>query len=161
MRRIITFIVAAIILPVLIFAWVGSDLSLGITYPGDGDQVAVPFTVRGWCWNTSQGVDWYEIWLVEDTNEDSIVAQAEFDARTVVHRQEDFNIEETDLPLTPRYAVTSAMAEVGNKYFLFIYARDLNGDYSADTDIVGLSPDGDATRTDSMLQYFTVSGYRP
>jgi hypothetical protein len=147
--------------PVLINAWVGSNPSIGISYPDDGDIIAVPFTVRGWCWNTSQGIDFYEIWLIEDTNEDSTVTQAEYDARTIVHTQEDFNIEETDLPLTPRYKVNSDMVEQSKKYFLFIYAKDLNGDVSADTDIVGLGPEGDATRTESMIRYFTLSGYRP
>jgi len=147
--------------PVLINAWVGSDPSLGINYPSDKVTVPVPFTVRGWCWNTSQGIDWYEIWLIEDTNEDSTVTQAEYDAKTIVHTQEDFNIEETDLPLTPRYKVNSDIVEQGKKYFLFIYAKDLNGDVSADTNIVGLTWEGDSTRTESMIRYFTVSGYRP
>jgi len=155
----ISFIIG--ISPVLINAWVGSDPSLGINYPTDKIKVAVPFTVRGWCWNTSQGIDYYEIWLIEDTNEDSIVTQNEYDAREIVVRQEDFNIQETNLPLTKRYAINSDKVTQGKRYFLFIYGKDLNGDYSVDTDIVGLTWEGDSTRTESMIRYFTISGYRP
>ncbi len=147
--------------PILINAWVGTEVSIGISYPKDGDVVAIPFTVRGWCWNTDQDIDFYELWLVEDTNEDTTISETELNNKIVVHRQEDFNIQETNLPLTPRYKVNSDMVEQDKNYFMFIYGKDLNGDISADTNLVGLGPGGDATRTDSMIQYFRAKGYRP
>ena len=147
--------------PILINAWVNSNINVGINYPSDGDVVAIPFTVRGWCWNTDQDNDYYELWLVEDTNEDTIISETELNNKVIVHRQEDFNIHETNLPLTPRYKVNSDMAQQNKKYFMFIYGKDLNGDISADTNLVGLGPEGDATRTDSMLRYFRTKGLRP
>jgi len=150
-----------IISPVLLRAWVGSNFSIGINYPDDNNIVAIPFTVKGWCWNTEQGIDFYEIWLIEDTNVDSVISETELNNKIVVHKQNDFNIEEMNLPLTPRYKVNSSIAHQNKNYFLFIYGKDLNGNLSADTNLVGLEPGGDATRTDSMIQYFKAKGFRP
>lgn len=149
------------IFPVLINAWVGSDIKVGINYPTDKIKVAVPFTVRGWCWNTEQGIDYYELWLIEDMNNDSIITQGEYENRRVIIRQEDFNIEKMDLPLTKRYAINSSMVTQNKKYFLFIYGKDLNGDLSADTNLIGLTWAGDSTRTESMIRYFTITGVQP
>ncbi|MCD6220696.1 hypothetical protein J7K25_00860 [bacterium] len=160
MKRLFVLILG-IIFPVLLWAWVGSNPSVGFNYPQDGDVVSIPFTPKGWCYNTENGIDYYEIWLIEDTNDDSTINETELDNKTVIIKQENFNIERDNLFLTSRYLMKFPLLEEGKKYFLFIYAVDLNGDVSWDTNIVGLGEDGDSTRTDSCISYFTVSGKRP
>lgn len=164
MKKLLILVVVACIIgisPVIINAWIGSEPSVGIGYPDTNDDVAIPFTPRGWCWNTDQGIYYYEIWLIHDVNADSEISEGEFDDRVVVHKQYGFNILKYDLPLTPRYVVDSTLVDQDGKYFLFIYAVDMVGDVSADTNIIGLTPLGDGTRTESMLRYFTAQGYRP
>ena len=146
----------------ILFGWVNSNLVVGITYPKTDDIVQTPFTVRGFCWNSTQGVDYYALVLIEDSDKNGVISSSEFANRRTVHKQEDFNrLNEKDLPLTPRYKMDSSLVGQNKKYFLFIYAVDLNGNISADTNLIGLTKNGDSTRTETMLRYFTVQGLRP
>ena len=88
MKRLFVLIFG-IIFPVLLWAWVGSNPSVGFNYPQDGDVVSIPFTPKGWCYNTENGIDYYEIWLIEDTNDDSTISETELDNKTVIIKQEN------------------------------------------------------------------------
>jgi len=161
MRKALIILAVGLWMKVL-FDWAGSNLTVGIVYPETDDVVRIPFTVRGFCWNTTQGVDYYALVLIEDTDGDGVISSSEFANRKTVHKQEDFNRpNEMNLPLTPLYKMNSSLLSQDKKYFLFIYAVDLNGDVSADTSLVGLTKHGDSTRTETMLRYFTVKGLRP
>jgi len=161
MRKVLIALAIGLWIKVL-FSWVGSNPVVGIVYPKTDDVVQLPFTVRGYCWNTTQGVDYYALVLIEDTDGDGTISSSEFANRKTVHKQEDFNRpNETNLPLTPTYKMNSNLLSQNKKYFLFIYAVDLNGNLSADTNLVGLTKHGDSTRTETMLRYFTVKGWRP
>ena len=139
-----------------------NKLIVKIVYPETDDVVQIPFTVRGSCWNTTQGVDYYALVLIEDTDGDGVISSSEFANRKTVHKQEDFNRpNEANLPLTPLYKMNSNLLSQNKKYFLFIYSVDLNGNVSADTNLVGLTKNGDSTRTKDMLKYFTAKGLRP
>ena len=269
MKKLFIFITLGIVtISGMVFAWVGSDIEVGINYPKDNDIVEIPFTVRGWCWNKEQDIDYYTIELIEDTNTDTELiehqttmviqvptgagtAQYElipglvpdpipsanaggwyyrpgtigdgwqgegipigtlvggsynigFDSslyvcrpfmdgeycfipgvysgdcviykggvntgitpqdyanRRTIHIQNNFNQpDKTNLNLTPRYHITSGLVQPNKKYYMFIYAVDMDGNFSADTNIIGLTYQGDSTRTESMLRYFTTKGYRP
>lgn len=150
--------------PVLINAWIGSDIQTSISFPQDDSTVTVPFTIRGGCWNTEQGVDYYEIWLLKDHDGDGEVSEEDFNNRQAVIRFSGMNIpDRTDIMLTPRYWMRTDRFnfEQDEKYFLFIYGMDLNGFIGYDTNIIGLTKDGDATRPANAIRYFTVSGYSP
>ena len=155
------FILSIIVMPLLLVSWLGSNPSLGFNVPGYNETVLIPMTPKGWCYNTDNGVDYFEIWLVEDVNTDTIVDAGEYANRVVVLKQEDFNILADNLNLTPRYFVDGDFLTDGSNYFMFIYAVDLNGEVSWDTDITGLTPLGDATHPESCIRYIRARGLKP
>jgi hypothetical protein len=163
MKKVLIILVVGLCIKVL-FGRADSNLVVGIVYPKTDDIVQLPFTVRGYCWNATQGqgIDYYALVLIEDTDGDETISSSEFSNRKTVHKQRHFNRpNETNLPLTPAYKMNSGLLSQDKKYFLFIYAVDLNGNVSADTNLVGLTKRGDSTRTETMLRYFTVKGWRP
>jgi hypothetical protein len=173
MRRLLILTAAALAMVAgMLFAWPVGYTYVGINTPSPtahGATVARPFSVFGWCWNATRAIDYYEIWLIEDTNTDSAISQAEYDARVVVRRQEDFNVpDKTDQRLTSRYEVSAEELTPGNQYFLFIYAVDIDGVPTCDTGIVGAEPDGTGITVaspnvdaDEVISYFRVEGVRP
>ena len=155
----------------LLMAWPVTDTYVGLNFPDPTEHVqtlARPITVTGWCWNESTAIDYYEIWLVHDADGDGVVDQGEYDTLVVVRRQEDFNLpDRTSQRLTPRYAINAENTTDSEKYFVFVYAVDLDGNVSTDTDIVGAEPDGTGLITapgvvaDEVIAYFTLEGIRP
>ena len=66
-----------VLVTTIVFGWVGSDPQIRIVYPdaiGDADTCIVPVNVKVEQLNTAQGVDYGEYWLIEETNEDTIVS---------------------------------------------------------------------------------------
>jgi|GEM_PF-2524125 len=141
---------------------VNNKLIVKIDYPETDSVVQKPFTVRGLCWNSEgEGIDYYNLVLIEDTDGDGQISSIEFSNRKIIHKQKSPLRFDKDSPLTIRYKMDSVLLEQDKKYFLFIYAVDPSGRVSADTDLTGLTKDGDSTRTKDMLKYFTVKGLRP
>ncbi len=155
----------------LLLAWPVTGSYVGLNFPdpmAHTQTVARPFSVFGWVWNESRAIDYYEIWLIHDANENEVVDQAEYDARVVVHRQPDFNVpNRTNQRLTRRGVINAENTTDGEKYFLFLYARDIDGNVSTDTDIVGAEPDGtglqvgENVNADEVITYFQIQGIRP
>lgn len=89
------------------------------------------------------------------------ISEYDFNNRQTLIVQQDFNqVNKVNVNLTPRYFMDSTKVTQDKKYYIFMYAVDLNGNVSADTNIIGLNWEGDSTRTESMLRYFTIKGYR-
>ena len=159
------FISFAIILTVgIAFAWVGSNPTVRVVYPdaiGDADICKVPINVAIEQYNTAQGIDHTKVWLVENSDGDTYVSQAEWDARVDIPytgaKIEDINRESSFV-----------IAELGtdqitedSPYYIIIVGQDLNGDWSADTTLIpGVSMDGDANLADSAISYFIGGGKR-
>jgi len=145
-----------------LFAWVGSNAKVGITFPDgemDTSNVKFPITVKGFCWNAEQGIDYYDLYLFPDTDSDGVIDSEEWAKRVRVRHQEDFNqVNIYNANLSERYEVdTHIVSQTGQftgYFFLFITARDLNGDVWPDTNIVGLTADGDSTHPDTTIARF-------
>jgi len=153
------FISFAIILTVgIAFAWVGSNPTVRVVYPdaiGDADICKVPINVAIEQYNTAQGIDHTKVWLVENSDGDTYVSQAEWDARVDMPytgaKIEDINRE---APFVIAELGTDLIKE-DSTYFLIIVGEDLNGDWSADTTLIpGVSMDGDSNLSDSSIAYF-------
>ena len=142
---------------------INDKLIVKIDYPETDNVVQVPFTVRGLCWNSEGGgIDCYNLVLIEDTDGDGVISADEFANKKIIHRQKNpCRFDRENSPLTFRYKMSSELLEQNKKYFLFVYAVDPDGRVSASTDLIGLTKNGDATRTKDMLKYFTVKGRRP
>lgn len=165
MRKLLTALSILLLTAGIVFAWTGSDPIVEITYPdavADNSSVAIPFTPRGRCYNSINEMDYYELYLVEDTDTDTIIDQAEYDAKVKVIKQEDYNFNYSNANLTPRYKIDSSYCTDGNKYFLVLYGMDINGDPSATlVDLVGQGPEGGSGGwIDREIAYFTASGVR-
>ena len=164
MRRILLVSLAVVVFASLLFAWGPPDPQAGLNFPDPlthVQTVARPFSVFGWVWDEAAAIDYYEIWLIHDENADAVISDTEFAAREVIRRQEDFNLaNRTNQRLTTRYEVNNQVTGA-EKYFLFLYAVGIGGEVTADTDLRGLGPAGDATTPDTSLAYFTIEGVRP
>ena len=153
------FISFAIILTVgIAFAWVGSNPTVRVVYPdaiGDADICKVPINVAIEQYNTAQGIDHTKVWLVENSDGDTYVSQAEWDARVDMPytgaKIEDINRE---APFVIAELGTDQITE-DSPYYIIIVGQDLNGDWSADTTLIpGVSMDGDSNLSDSSIAYF-------
>ena len=149
----------AIILTVgIAFAWVGSNPTVRVVYPdaiGDADTCKVPINVAIEQYNTEQGIDHTEVWFLEESDGDTYVSQAEWNARVDIPytgaKIEDINRE---APFVIAELGTDLIKE-DSTYFLIIVGEDLNGDWSADTTLIpGVSMDGDSNLSDSSIAYF-------
>ena len=143
-------------------AWI-SRLGTGTTsYTLDGETVTVPFTVFGRSRNLTQGVDYTELYLIEDTDDDAVIDQGELDNKKLLIRREDLNLDIDNIRLTPRYYVDSSWVTEGGRYFIVSNQKDLNGDFMQDLDtLVGLGPDGDLDHPDSVIRYFYTGAKTP
>jgi len=154
----LTFIVG------IAFAWVGSNPTVRVVYPdaiGDADICKVPINVAIEQYNTEQGIDHTEVWFLEESDGDTYVSQAEWDARVDIPytgaKIEDINRE---APFVIAELGTDQITE-DSPYYIIIVGQDLNGDWSADTTLIpGVSMDGDANLADSAISYFIGGGKR-
>jgi len=153
------FISFAIILTVgIAFAWVGSNPTVRIVYPdaiSDADICKVPINVSIEQYNTAQGIDHTLVWLIEETNGDTYISQAEWDARVDMPytgaKIEDINREAPFV--IAELGVDDLIAET--YYYVVGIGKDLNGDYSSDSTLIpGVSMDGDANISDSAIVRF-------
>jgi len=146
---------------IYLYSWViDTNIKAGFDYPYDDAVVASPFTIFGWCWNEGNGIiDYYEIWQIRDKDRDGIIDDSELEDKTIVARQYGFDrYGKYHQQLAPTY---SGRGSSGEYYFLFIYAKTLEGAYSWDGYISGLTKDGDSTHPDNCIVRFRVSGVRP
>jgi len=142
-----------------LLAWVGSDPVVRVVYPDatdDADTCLVPVNIKIEQYNTAQGIDHTKVWLVENSDGDTYVSQAEWDARVDMPytgaKIEDINRE---APFVIAELGTDLIKE-DSTYFLIIVGEDLNGDWSADTTLIHeVSMDGDSNLADSAIAYFT------
>ncbi len=149
---------------VIVYAWAGTDIQAELTFPDfsvASQNVALPFTVTGKFYNPSLPNDFYEMWLIEDANDNTIIDAAEYAARIVFWHQEDYNVDGTGKRLTPRN-YGSVMFLEGSSYFMIIYGEDLNGDPNMlVADITGAGTAGNGTLGEELISYFTTVGRRP
>ena len=139
-------------------AWVGSNPVVRVVYPdaiGDADICKVPINVSIEQYNTEQGIDHTEVWFLEESDGDTYVSQAEWDARVDIPytgaKIEDINRE---APFVIAELGTDQITE-DSPYYIIIVGQDLNGDWSADTTLIHeVSMDGDSNLPDSSIVYF-------
>lgn len=138
------------------WCWTGSSGQVGLNIPDsitDTSTIRPYFGVLGWTWNNLNAVDYIEVWTMEDTDNDTIIDQSEINNRQA-YRLENFNKNAVyNQRLVPRSFFHGIS---GSKQFMYIYGKDINGATSTDTNIAGLGPNGDATRGDSCIAYFTI-----
>ena len=147
-----------VLITTTLLAWVGSDPQIRIVYPdaiGDADICKVPINVAIEQYNTAQGIDHTKVWLVENSDGDTYVSQAEWNARVDIPytgaKIEDINRE---APFVIAELGTDQITE-DSPYYIIIVGQDLNGDWSADTTLIpGVSMDGDSNLSDSSIAYF-------
>ena len=148
-----------VLITTTLLAWVGSNPTVRVVYPdaiGDADICKVPINVAIEQYNTEQGIDHTEVWFLEESDGDTYVSQAEWDARVDIPytgaKIEDINRE---APFVIAELGTDLIKE-DSTYFLIILGEDLNGDWSADTTLIHeVSMDGDSNLADSAIAYFT------
>ena len=170
MKKLLLILAGILLGAGLLWAWTGSDPCAWITRLGtgttsaalDGETATVPFTVFGRVYNSTQGIDNFKLYLIDDTDSDSVIDQGELDNIELIITREDLNLDIDNIRLTPRYYMGSHYIIEGNSYFLISVGKDLNGDVSCDTPtLVGLGPDGDATHPDSAIRQFFGGISRP
>ena len=155
----------------LAIAWTGSDPCSYITRLGtgttsatlDGETVSIPASVFVNVRNTLQGIDITKLYLIEDTNSDSVIQQSELDNIKMIKDRPDMNFPEIDnIQFGPRYLLDSSLIKEGNSYFLILPSKDLNGDTNTDTStLADCSYDGDATHSDTDVRQFFGGQARP
>jgi len=164
MKKIFIFFLA---LCVGLLAWVGSDPTIEIISPdgtNDNDVLKSYIQVKVKQYNSSNGIDYAKYYLVEDTDNDSIIDQTEWDNRKVIANDtigiQDIN---QDKVFTIDFIGKNWVSS--DKYYFIIGVEvDLNGDTSCDTSlIVGETSDGGGSSgiTDKAISHFKVEGYRP
>ena len=170
MKKLLLILAGILLTASFAISWTGSDqcawisrLGTGETsYTLDGETVTVPFTVFGRSRNLTQGVDYTELYLVEDTDGDTVFDQSELDNKQLLIKREDLNIDIDNIQLTPRYFVDSSWVTEGSRYFIVSNQKDLNGDEMMNfTTMAGLGPSGDLTHPDSAIRYFYTGAKTP
>jgi len=107
-------------------------------------------------------MDYTNLYLIEDTNSDSIIQQSELDNIELLVHREDLNLDIDNVQFGPRYLLGSDKIVEGNSYFLILPSKDLNGDCSVDTsNMAGLTGEGDETHSDSDIRQFYGGILRP
>ena len=154
-----------VLITTAVLGWVGSDPIIKIVSPdsiGDADTCIIPFNVKVIQVNTAQGIDYAEFWLIEETNGDTYVSQAEWNARVGIPYT---SAEIVDI----NRAASIVIAELGTDdvnvdssyYYIVGVGKDLNGDFSADTTLIhDVSMDGDGNIADSSIVRFKPEGVR-
>lgn len=168
MRQFIIFISVLSLLflpyPVPVFAWVGSDPTIEIISPdgiNDNSVLAISVKVVVRQKNTSQGIDYGKYYLVEDTNADSIVNQAEWDNKTVITGLINDINQETSFAIG---WLKSTQVTPGKYYFVIGVGKDLNGDTSSDTMLmVGENSNGGGSSgiADKAIARWKCEGVQP
>ena len=153
-----------VLITTTLLAWVGSDPTILIVSPdaiGDADTLNVPVNVKIEQFNTAQGIDYGQYWLIEEADGDTYISAAEWATRV--------DIPYTDATIDDiNRAAPFVIAELGtdylsqdSSYYIVGVGKDLNGDFSADTTLIHeVSMDGDANIADSAITRFTARGLR-
>ena len=147
----------------ILFAWTGSDPIVEITFPTDGATVSVPFSVYGNCYNSEQGIDYYQLEYWADTNENGESDAGDSGSTwTLIRKQPNYNLNYTGARLTTRYECTDTTFTDGDYFLIRIWGMDLNGDTSSDTTVNHMTGNGDgSTWVDREVVNFQISGERP
>lgn len=147
----------------LIFSWTGSEATIEIVSPSgttDTDNLYLPINVKVQQFNTEQGIDYAVYYLVEDTNADSAISTAEWNAGTELARIVDINLERD---ISIGFAGVDKLT-VGNYYFIVGVGVDLNGDASCDTTLMDgetYSGGGSSGAANVAISRFRAGGLRP
>ena len=170
MKKLLLILAGILLYAGWVLAWTGSDPASYITRLGtgatsatlDGETVNIPASVFANVRNTTQGIDITKLYLIEDTNSDSIIQQSELDNIKMICERPDMNFLIDNVQFGPRYFLDSSLIVEGDSYFLILPSKDLNGDTSTDTATLADCPyDGDATHTDTDVRQFYGGGKRP
>jgi len=170
MKKLILILAGILIYAGWVWAWTGSDPASYVQRIGtgtssatlDGETITVPSSVFVRAYNLTQGMDYTNLYLIDDTNSDSIIQQSELDNIELLVHREDLNLDIDNVQFGPRYLLGSDKIVEGNSYFLILPSKDLNGDISTDTSTLADCPyDGDGTHSDSDVRQFYGGGKRP
>ena len=144
-------------------SWTGSDPEVSITFPADNTIPSAPFSVYGKCYNSTNGIDYYQIEYWADTNENNEADAGDTNSSWILLRkQEDYNFDYPSARLTKRYECDITKFEQSKYYLIRIWAMDLNGSTSSLTDVNYMLGTGDDnTWIDREVINFRISGYRP
>jgi len=151
------FLGSLIMLPLILLAWVGSDMGVIIDYPSDNSSITAPVTFRGKVWNSTQGIDYYVIEYWCDVNGNGQSDAGDTGSSWVVLESI------SDLTVLRGNNISSyekgskTIFQQNNNYLVRVCAVDLNGDTSADTTVLYMSGEGDNnTWLDSEVVNFSV-----
>ncbi len=170
MKKLILILAGILIYAGWVWAWTGSDPASYVQRIGtgtssatlDGETITVPSSVFVRAYNLTQGMDYTNLYLIDDTNSDSIIQQSELDNIELLVHREDLNLDIDNVQFGPRYLLGSDKIVEGNSYFLILPSKDLNGDCSVDTsNMAGLTGEGDETHSDSDIRQFYGGILRP
>ena len=170
MKKLLLILAGILLTASFAISWTGSDPASYVQRIGtgtssatlDGETITVPSSVFVRAYNLTQGMDYTNLYLIEDTNSDSIIQQSELDNIELLVHREDLNLDIDNVQFGPRYLLGSDKIVEGNSYFLILPSKDLNGDTSTDTATLADCPyDGDGTHTDSDVRQFYGGGKRP
>ena len=163
MKKLLLILAGILLYARWVWAWTGSDPASYVQRIGtgtssatlDGETITVPSSVFVRAYNLTQGMDYTNLYLIEDTNSDSIIQQSELDNIELLVHREDLNLDIDNVQFGPRYLLDSGKIGEGNSYFLILPSKDLNGDTSTDTSTLADCPySGDATHTDTDVRQF-------
>lgn len=147
----------------LTLSWTGSEVTIEIVSPNgttDTDSLYLPINVKVKQFNTKQGIDYAVYYLLEDTNSDSSISTAEWNAKTEIARIVDVNL---NRPISVAFLGADLMI-VGNYYFIVGVGVDLNGDASCDTTLMdgeNYKGDGSSGAANVAIARFRAGGLRP
>ena len=170
MKKLLLILAGILLYASWVLAWTGSNPASYITRLGtgttsatlDGETVNIPASVFANVRNTTQGIDITKLYLIEDTNSDSIIQQSELDNIKMICERPDMNFLIDNVQFGQRYLLGSDKIVEGDSYFLILPSKDLNGDISTDTSTLADCPyDGDGTHSDSDVRQFYGGGKRP
>ena len=146
----------------ILFAWTGSDPIVEISFPTDGSTISAPFSLFGNCYNSLQGIDYYQLEYWADTNSNGEADVGDGSAWTLIRKQPNYNFNYAGARLTTRYECTDTIFTDGDFFLIRIWGMDLSGDTSSDTTVDYMTGGGDGnTWLDREVCNFQISGERP
>jgi len=164
MRRILAVLMICLLaVSPLVFTWTGSEATIEIVSPNgttDTDSLYLPVNVKVKQFNNEQGIDYAVYYMVEDTNSDSSISTAEWNAKTEIGRIPDVNVERA-------FSIGSfgaAYMTVGTYYFIVGVGVDLHGDASCDTTLMNgetYNGGGSSGAANVAIARFRAGGLRP
>lgn len=140
------------------FSWLGTDFRMWIANITNAGSIYLPFTITGQVYNNDLQIDYYTVQY------------------RIYATDETWNNLEAEIPVAPGSPgitttnnitsigiITKAVFTAGAKYQFRVWAIDLNGTTSADTDVINIPEGGDGdTWEDDMVKTSTIgTGVKP